>query len=139
MGSLKSKMMEAIRKKQVAELVGLLEDHPGAVRYLISGLHATDDEELGGVLNGFRMAADVLDEERRLDLARRLMWLLNEESGNNCPNAALALAAMADIHPEAILPHLPVLKVYAEDPSDYIGSACRKAVALIKTAAKLEE
>lgn len=139
MASLKNRFTKAVHSGQMDALTTLLQEHPGGVRFLISGLHATDEIELGRVLVGFRTASDVLDEERRLDLARRLMWLLNEESGNNCPNAALALAAMANCHPEAILPHLPVLRVYAEDPSDYIGSACRKAIAQIKVAANLDE
>ena len=134
MSELKKQVLSALEGVNKDELANLLRDHPGSVRFLVNGLHTSDEDRLDRVLDGFRTAADVLDEEKRLDLARRLMWLLNEESGNNCPNAALALAAMAEIHPDSIKPHLPVLRVYADDPSDYLSTACRKAVAIIKQA-----
>ncbi len=61
--------------------------------------------------------AETIEEERILDVVRSLMWILNEVSGNNCPNAALALSHIAQINPQAVLLHVPVLEIYADDPS----------------------
>jgi len=60
------------------------------------------------------------------------MWMLNEESGNNCPNAALALAAIAEVDPEAVRPHLPVLRLYAADPSSRMRTIIQRALAEIE-------
>ena len=132
MSALKKEVLGYIHEEQWGHLADYLRKHPNAIRHLLSGLHTTDSSTLTGILHAFAITASTIDRERLLDLNRRLMWLLNEESGNHCPNAALALAEIAQVQPETVLPHLPVLKVYTEDPSPGIREACRKAVARIE-------
>jgi hypothetical protein len=107
---------------------------PGKGHKLFARLHETDYKKLNNVLYSFQTLAENLEEEKLLDVVRRLMWMLNEESGNNCPNAALALGHIAQIRPQAVLPHLPVLEIYAEDPSSQMSRAIRKSIAMIKMA-----
>lgn len=112
----------------------LLVEKPGQVRRLIANLHEANDKSLKRTLGGFQIAAQVLPREKLLDLVRRLMWMLNEESGNNCPNAALALGHIAQVDAEAVEPHLPVLYVYADDPSSQMRATVRKGIAMVKMA-----
>lgn len=107
-----------------------LRQRPGKVRSLLSMLHEVDSDRLAAVFVAFERAVpDAFDEERLRDLARKLMWLLNEESGNHCPAAALALAALGRARPDIVEAHRPVLGVYATDPSPGMAEACRVALA----------
>jgi len=114
----------------------ILIDHPGYTRHLVSRLHHPGKEKQRRTLEAFQIAAKVLDRERTLDLLRRLMWMLNEESGNFCPQASLAVGHIAQVDPEAVKPHLPSLQVYAEDPSELMRFPARKAVSLVQRALK---
>ncbi len=112
----------------------ILKKNPGKARKLFARLHETDYTKLNYVLRSFQTLAETIDEERLLDIVRNLMWLLNEESGNYCPNAALALGHIAQINPQAVLPHVPVLEIYAEDPSFQMSNTVKKGLAMIKMA-----
>jgi hypothetical protein len=114
-------------------------DQPSKVRILLGRLSLTDDLKLTRTLDAFQIAAKVFEHERLLDLCRKLMWMLNEESGNNCPNAALALGHIAQVDPGAVEPHVPVLQVYAEDPSELIRVTVRKALPMIRRASKIKK
>jgi hypothetical protein len=127
---------QAIQAKNWPEVGRLLDTRPGLFRHLVKGLHETRPESLEKNLQAFQIAAKVMDRERILDQVRRLMWMLNEESGNFCPNAALALAHIAQVEPEYIEPHLPSLRVHAEDPSEDMRHVVRKAVSMIQRALK---
>jgi hypothetical protein len=107
---------------------------PGKARKLFARLHETDYTKLNNVLRSFQTLAETIDEERLLDIVRNLMWLLNEESGNYCPNAALALGHIAQINPQAVLPHVAVLEIYANDPSFTMRNTVKKGLAMIKMA-----
>ncbi len=125
----------AINDRNYPEIGRLLDERPGRLRKLMSRLHETGEMKLEATLEAYQIAAKVLDRETMLDHARRLMWMLNEESGNNCPNAALALGHIAQVIPDGIVPHLPVLRVYAEDPSPQLREPVRQAIVLIRRAA----
>ncbi|MCB2213057.1 hypothetical protein KQI52_13165 [bacterium] len=107
---------------------------PGLQRALISGLHETDNTRLEPTLRAFTILAETLADERLRDLARKLMWMLNDESGNHCPNASLALAAVAEARADIVAPHLASLKVHVNDPGDHMASRCAEAVRRIETA-----
>ncbi|MDP8208189.1 MAG: hypothetical protein P9L92_16100 [Candidatus Electryonea clarkiae] len=112
----------------------LLLDSPGQARRLISRLHTTSEPKLAATLDGFQITAKVFERERLLDLCRKLMWMLNEESANFCPNAALALGHIAQVDPEAVEPHLPSLQIHADDPSEMMRIPVRKGITLIRMA-----
>ncbi len=129
---------QAVDLRNYPEIGRLLDERPGRLRKLISRLHETGEHRLQATLEAYQIAAQVLDREKILDHARRLMWILNEESGNNCPNAALALAHIAQVLPGDIAPHMPVLRVYADDPSPQLREPVRQAISMIRRAALRE-
>lgn len=131
MSAQRDEMRMAVDREDWDEVRRMLTQSSGSLRVLLSGLHHPDKTALARVLHGFRIAAQVLAPERLLDLLRRLMWLLNEESGNNCPAAALAIAEIATVAPDAVAPHLPVLRVYANDPSSRMRDCITQALARI--------
>jgi len=96
-------------------------------------LHSTNPKELAKTLMAFEIIAEELEIERLRDLGRKLLWMLNDESGNHCPNASLALAHIAKVHYDVIAPHIPVMRVHAEDPGDQMASICQQAITLIET------
>ncbi len=112
----------------------LLLENPGKIRKLYSRLHETNETKLNKTLDGFQIAAKVMKKEKLLDIIRRLMWMLNEESGNNCPNAALALGHIAQVNPDLVQPHMQVLSIYANDPSEQLHKPVRKALSMIHMA-----
>jgi hypothetical protein len=132
---------QAIATRNWPEVGRLLDEHPGYMRHLIKGLHETNPARLEKTLLAFQIATKVLDEEKIRDQGRRLMWMLNEESGNYCPNAALALGHIAQVRPDIVQPHVPSLQVHAEDPSESMHTVVRKGLAMVQRAlsAKGEE
>jgi len=131
---IKDEIEQSIYSKDYDTLRRILRESPGKVRILVSRLNTTDQIKLEAVLTAFQIAAMVLNEEKLLDLVRRLMWMLNEESGNNCPAAALALGHIAQVRLDAVRPHLPVLRLYAEDPSPMMSATVSRALAMIRNA-----
>ncbi len=127
----KEALLDAVYMGDQETIHRVLSAHPGRVRYLIAGLNETDPDRLEAVLAAFVTAAGTLERERRLELVRKLMWQLNEESGNNCPDAALAIARIALVDREAVMPHIPVLQLYAQDPSQRMRRSVSSALASI--------
>lgn len=130
----KSALEKAIIDKNYSAIAEILRKSPGKARILLSGLYETNEKQLDTILETFQVIAKVLEEERVSDLLRRLMWFLNEESGNSCPNAALAIGHIAHARYHLVEPHLPVLKIYANDPSAIMRTKVRHALAMIKIA-----
>lgn len=129
----KEALLEAVYSNKQETVRNVLLEHPGRVRYLIAGLNETDPDRLEAVLTAFVTAAKALDRERLLELVRKLMWQLNEESGNNCPDAARAIARIALVDREAVMPHIPVLQLYAQDPSQRMRRCVSDALATIQS------
>lgn len=134
----KDELIKAIAAADWNRIGQILDERPGMTRHVVSQLHTSSPEMLENVLQSFQVIAKVIDREKLLDLLRRLMWMLNEESGNNCPAAALAIAHVAMVDPEAVAPHVPSMKVFAEDPSERMRTTVRKALSIIRNARILE-
>lgn len=130
----KKELREAILIGHYQKIGEFLVENPGLIRVLMSGLHETGEKTLKRFYDAFQIAVKVFDDERCRDLMRKLMWMLNEESGNNCPNAAMAVAYIAQVRYDFVEPHIPVLQVYADDPSEQIHLPVRKALSIIKNA-----
>jgi hypothetical protein len=124
-------LQSAIQTQDWDELRTLLSAKPGLHRYMISGLYTTDPEALEPTLGAFEILAETFEIERLRDLGRKLLWMLNDESGNHCPNAALAMAHIARVEYDAIAPHLPVMQVHANDPGDQMAVICQQALQMI--------
>ncbi len=125
-------LLQAIAAGEWEQVRTMLSSKPGLQRALISALHETDSERLEPTLHAFTVLADTLQDERVRDLARKLMWMLNDESGNHCPNASLALAAIAEVRVDVVAPHVASLMVHANDPGDHMASVCAEAVRRIE-------
>jgi len=134
--STRTSVADLVNGSNYDELSKLLQDSPGKVRKLLSLLHETNPTSLERVFKSFEVVAKVFDREKLLDLLRRLMWMLNEESGNNCPNAALAVAHISLVDRDAVMPHVPVLRVYADDPSSQMREPVRRSISIIENASK---
>jgi hypothetical protein len=134
--SVRTNVADLVHHSDFDGLKLLLEKSPGKSRKLLSLLHETNQSALDNVLKSFEIVAKVFEREKLLDLLRRLMWMLNEESGNNCPNAALAIAHISLVDRDAVMPHVPVLRVYADDPSEQMREPVRKSISIIENASK---
>jgi len=130
----RERIASALAESDWPALRRCLVERPGAARHLIAALHTADEAASRRAARGFEELAHALEREKLLDQVRRLMWMLNEESGNNCPPAALALGHVARVLPEAVLPHLPVLELYAGDPSERMRRWVREGIRMIREA-----
>lgn len=127
----KYQLNEAIDNGCWADYRELIRENTGLYRHLISRLHDPEPEHRNKTFRAFEETAFAWPEKRIAELTRKLMWLLNEESGNHCPAAAIALAHIGKVRLNIVLPHRPILAVYTNDPSESIATACREALAMI--------
>ncbi|MBZ0263609.1 hypothetical protein K8I28_02990 [bacterium] len=110
----------------------LLLNKPATTFKLIRKLYSTNDNIRGRAVQAFSFVAEQFDDAKLKDIVQRLMWLLNEESGNYCPHAARALVEIARIKPESVRDHLPQLEYYANCESEALRRESSYAVREIK-------
>ncbi|GBE30780.1 MAG TPA: hypothetical protein ENH10_04445 [Bacteroidetes bacterium] len=125
-------IVSAIEAEAWEDIRTMLASQPGLHRYIIARLYETDAAQMERTLRSFEIIAETFERERLLDLARRLLWMLNDESGNHCPNSALAMAHIARVHYQVIEPHIPVMRFHATDPGDRMAAICQEALDMIE-------
>ena len=106
--------MEALHAAGEADLERLVRDEPRAVRHLLGRLWDPDDSIRHRAAGGLGAAA-AAHPELGVELARRLMWALNDESATNGVYGLPALGEIGFRAPEVIAPFVGPLASLAWD------------------------
>ena len=111
---LKGRVMELLRVGDEQTLSALVADEPRATRYLLGRLWDPDEATRRRAARGLGMAA-ASHGEIGIDLTRRLMWALNDESATNGLYGIPAIAEIGFYSPRLIAPFIAPLASLAWD------------------------
>lgn len=123
--SLKEKVRAAVEKGISGDWKGiedLVSENPQSIRYLVGMTYQADDQLRTAAVNGLALASRSQPAMIQ-EVARRLVWAMNEESGTNAQTAPEVLAAIARENAEVLLPMVPALTRLAGDPALHEGLA----------------
>jgi hypothetical protein len=118
--NLKARTFAAVRDGVDGEMERLVAQEPGAVRHAL-GLSYNEEPLIR------RRAARAVALASRshpamvLNVIRRLVWAMNDESGTNAATSPEVLQAIADEMPELLFPMLPDLVRLSADPELHEG------------------
>ncbi len=106
--------MELLRESRQEELVGRVRAEPRALRHLLARLY---DAEATVRRNAARAIGEgaAIHRELGLEIVRRLLWALNDESATNGVYGIPALGEIGRVCPDRFAPFLPTLVAAAED------------------------
>jgi hypothetical protein len=107
--------MELLQTGDGQALNALLAGKPGAVRHVLGRLWDLDRAVRMRAAEGIGMAA-AHDPEMGMELMRRFVWALNDESGSNGVFVIPAMAAIATEVPEVAKPFIGSLVEALKDP-----------------------
>jgi hypothetical protein len=126
---LKGKVMELLRTDDVAGLERLVREDRRALRHLVGRLWDADERTRRRAAEAVGVAAEA-HPDLALEVARRLIWALNDESATNGVYGLPALGEMGHHNPQVIEPLVGPIASYAWDDSlrlEVIRAMCRIA------------
>jgi len=116
----KTELKEIIKASDTARIKAVLEDNPSMIRKIQRLLYDVDEDVRWGAARAFGVAATVLEVERMKDLLRQLVWIINEESGNNCWFAPQAIGEIGRYRPDLVEDFIGCLKEFHKYPDSKI-------------------
>jgi hypothetical protein len=111
---LKEKIVELIRRGDSNGLQSLATAEPRAVRHLLGRLWDADDEVRGLVARALGASASA-HPELGVEIVRRLIWALNDESAMNGVSGLKALGEIGFSAPEVMAPFVGPMTSYLWD------------------------
>jgi len=112
--NLRARVRDLVTRNETTELDELVADEPRAIRYLVGCTYQTDERQRAAACRaigrGARHHPKLVEQ-----VARRLVWAMNDESGTNALTAPAVVRAIADEKPELLLPLVPDLTRLAAD------------------------
>lgn len=124
----KSELEVVLRNNDLNKLRTALEAKPGVMRKLMGFLYHPELEVRDAAARGFGVVAQVYPMEKLKDLLRRMMWMLNDESGSCCWHIPYAVGEIGYSNPEAIDDFLGCFSYYANDPDETMSTGVRRAL-----------
>ena len=111
-----------------------LKRNPSLIRKIQRLLYDMDEDVRWGAARAFGYAADVFGEEKMKDLLRQLVWMINEESGNNCWFAPQAIGEIGRHKPEWVKDFIPCLQEFHKYPDSKIQEGIEYAFQILRNA-----
>ena len=96
----KVELDDILSGKNSAVLRKLVEGSPRLMRQLYSRLHHQNVAVREGAAKALGISSGRLERYKVNNLINRLIWSLNDESGNYCPHASIALREILKNRPE---------------------------------------
>ncbi len=125
-----------LRNEDYDSLEKMLTEKPQLVRRLIGYLYDPDESLRTSAARSFGIAAKILPMDKLKDLIRRMMWMLNDESGSSCWHVPYALGEIGYTNYEAIKDFLGCLEHYTKDPDHTLSKGVKDAFARIEEGEK---
>lgn len=116
----KTELRKIIKAGDMDAVEQALRENPGLIRKIQRMLYDVDEEVRWGAARAFGIAANVLEVEKMKDLLRQLVWMINEESGNNCWFAPQAIGEIGRHRPDLVEDFIGCLKEFHKYPDSKI-------------------
>jgi hypothetical protein len=106
--SARERVAEAVRVRRLDDLEAVVAADKRAVRYLVALTYRPEPAVRATAARGLALASRHHPKLVQ-EVARRLVWAMNDESGTHALNAPEVLRAIAEESPELLLPLVPSL------------------------------
>lgn len=116
----KTELEDSLREFNEGLLRAELENRSAFIRKIQRMLYHQEEAVRIGAARAFGLAAEVFETERMKDLIRQLVWMINEESGNNCWYAPHALGEIGKVRPDYLKDFIPCLLEFYKYPNSGI-------------------
>jgi len=116
----KEDLKQALKDSNMELIKQELQRHRGLIRKIQRHLYDLDENIRWGAARSFGVATEVFEEEKVRDLLRQLVWMINEESGNNCWFAPQAIGEIGLRRPQFTEPFIDCLKEFYKYPDPKI-------------------
>lgn len=111
----RERVMEAVRLQRFDDLAAVVAADKRALRYLVALTYRPEPAVRATAARGLALASH--DHPKLVqEVARRLVWAMNDESGTHAVTAPEALRAIAEESPQLLLPLVPSLLGLTADP-----------------------
>jgi hypothetical protein len=113
--SAREQVKKAVEEHRLEDLASIAAEDPRALRHLLA-LAYREEPEIRAAAAGAIGAASHDHPRLVQEIARRLVWAMNDESGTHAASAPEVLRAIAEQTPELLVPLAPDLLRLAGDP-----------------------
>jgi len=113
--SARERLAEAARGGRTDELAAAVSADRRTLRHLVALTYRPEPEIRAAAARGIALAGRHHPKLVQ-EVARRLIWAMNDESGTHAVTAPEVLRAIAEESPELLLPFVPSLLALTEDP-----------------------
>ncbi len=113
--NVREQVAEAVRARRFDDLAALVDSEKSALRYLVALTYRPESDVRAGAARGLALASR-RHPKLVQEVARRLVWSMNDESGTYAVTAPEVLRAIAEESPELLLPLVPGLLGLTADP-----------------------
>ncbi|MGE5346985.1 MAG: hypothetical protein ACM3JH_13610 [Acidithiobacillales bacterium] len=113
--SARERLAEAAREGRAGDLVAAVSADRRALRHLVALTYRPEAEIRAAAARGIGLAGRHHPKLVQ-EIARRLIWAMNDESGTHAVTAPEVLHAIAEEAPELLLPLVPSLLGLTADP-----------------------
>ncbi len=113
--SLREQVTEAVRTRRFDDLAALVASEKSALRHLVALTYRPESDVRAAAARGVALASRHHPQLVQ-EVARRLVWSMNDESGTYAVTAPEVLRAIAEESPELLLPLVPSLLSLTADP-----------------------
>jgi hypothetical protein len=113
--SVRERVVEAVRARRFDDLASLVASEKRALRHLVALTYRPEPGVRAAAARGLALASRHHPELVQ-EVARRLVWSMNDESGTYAVTAPEALRAIAEESPDLLLPLVPSLLALTADP-----------------------
>lgn len=111
----RERVMEAVRLRRFDDLAAVVAADKRAVRYLVALTYRPEPAVRTTAARGLALASRHHPKLVQ-EVARRLVWAMNDESGTHALTAPEVLRAIAEESPQLLLPLVPSLLGLTTDP-----------------------
>lgn len=113
--NVRERVAEAVRESRFDDLAALVASEKSALRYLVALTYRPESDVRAAAARGVALASRHHPQLVQ-EVARRLVWSMNDESGTYAVTAPEVLRAIAEESPELLLPLVPSLLGLTADP-----------------------
>ena len=111
----RERVAEAVRLRRFDDLVAVVAADKRALRHLVALTYRPEPGVRAAAARGVALASR-LHPKLVLEVARRLVWAMNDESGTHAVTAPEVLRAIAEESPRLLQPLVPSLLGLTADP-----------------------